>query len=103
MCVRRAAAEVEVMVAVRDVGRGWRSRGLRRGCGGGLAERSPREGRAEPRVRVRATFPAGSHPEIVYPAAKVAASRHPHAAAFVRWLQAPAARAIFRRRGFSLR
>lgn len=61
------------------------------------------DARAEPRVRVLATFPPGSHPEIVYPAARVAASRHPHAAAFVRWLQAPAARAIFRRHGFSLR
>lgn len=61
------------------------------------------DARAEPRVRVLATFPAGSHPEIVYPAARVAASRHPRAAAFVAWLQEADARAIFLRHGFSLR
>lgn len=61
------------------------------------------DARAEPRVRVLATFPAGSHPDIVYPAARVAASRHPHAATFVAWLRSPAARAIFQRHGFSLR
>ena len=58
---------------------------------------------AEARVRVLATFPAGSHPDIVYPAARVAASGHPHAAGFVHWLQDDDARAIFRRHGFSLR
>ncbi|MBD7988031.1 molybdate ABC transporter substrate-binding protein [Luteimonas sp. Sa2BVA3] len=61
------------------------------------------DARAEPRVRVLATFPADSHPQIVYPAARVAASRHPHAAGFVAWLQRPGARAIFLRHGFSLR
>jgi molybdate transport system substrate-binding protein len=58
---------------------------------------------AEPRVRVLATFPAGSHPPIVYPAARVAASRHPHATRFLRWLKDADARAIFRAHGFSLR
>lgn len=61
------------------------------------------DARAEPRVRVLATFPAGSHPEIIYPAAKVAASRHPHAAGLVLWLQGDSARAVFARHGFSLR
>lgn len=61
------------------------------------------DARAEPRVRVLATFARGSHPDIVYPAARVAASRHPHAAAFVDWLRSPAARGIFRRHGFALR
>lgn len=61
------------------------------------------DARAEPRVRVLATFPAGSHPEIVYPVARVAASRHPHAAAFVAWLHGADARAIFIRHGFSPR
>ncbi|WP_449284034.1 molybdate ABC transporter substrate-binding protein [Luteimonas yanweni] len=61
------------------------------------------DARAEPRVRVLATFPADSHPQIVYPAARVAASRHPHARGFLRWLQEPAARTIFVRHGFSLR
>lgn len=61
------------------------------------------DARVEPRVRVLATFPSGSHPEIVYPAAKVAASRHPGADAFLHWLQSPQASEIFRRHGFELR
>lgn len=56
---------------------------------------------AEPRVRVLATFPARSHPRIVYPVAVVAASRHPRAGDFAAWLRAPAARAIFHSRGFA--
>ncbi|WP_417474639.1 molybdate ABC transporter substrate-binding protein [Luteimonas mephitis] len=61
------------------------------------------DARAEPRVRVLATFPESSHPPIVYPVAKVKASTHPRAAAFVQWLHTPAAAAIFRRHGFSTR
>jgi molybdate transport system substrate-binding protein len=61
------------------------------------------DAQAEPRVRVLATFPAGSHPAIVYPAARVTASRHPHAAPFLRWLQGAEARAIFVAHGFTLR
>ncbi|MFZ5655667.1 MAG: molybdate ABC transporter substrate-binding protein [Pseudomonadota bacterium] len=55
---------------------------------------------AEPRVRVLATFPARSHPPIVYPVAVVAASRHPRAEAFAQWLRTPSARVIFQRHGF---
>lgn len=59
------------------------------------------DAKAEPRVRVVATFPDNSHPPIVYP---VAALRDSPAAAreFVRWLSSPAARAIFERRGFDV-
>src|SRR4249919_733182 len=57
---------------------------------------------AEPKVRVVATFPADSHAPIVYPIARVAASTHPQAQAFVQWLQTPAAHAIFARHGFRL-
>lgn len=60
------------------------------------------DAKAEPRVRVLATFPAGSHPPIVYPVARLKASKHPQAAAFLTWLQGAAADAIFRRHGFSL-
>ena len=56
---------------------------------------------AEPAVRVVATFPAGSHPPIVYPVARVEHSDHPQAAAFVDWLRTPPAQAIFRARGFT--
>nr|WP_310232447.1 molybdate ABC transporter substrate-binding protein [Luteimonas terrae] len=58
---------------------------------------------AEPRVKVLATFPADSHPAIVYPVARVAASRHPQADAFVWWLDGEAASAIFRQHGFTIR
>lgn len=61
------------------------------------------DAKAEPRVKVLATFPADSHPAIVYPVARVAASRHPQADAFVRWLDGEAASAIFRAHGFSIR
>lgn len=58
------------------------------------------DARAEPRVKVLATFPPDTHPEIVYPAARVAASTHPTAADFVAWLRSDAAGDIFRRHGF---
>lgn len=61
------------------------------------------DAKAEPRVRVLATFPADSHPSIVYPVAKLKASKHPQAAAFVRWLQTADATAIFRKYGFTVR
>ena len=61
------------------------------------------DAQADPGVRVLATFPASSHPPIVYPVARITTSRNPQAAAFVRWLGSNEAAAIFRRHGFSLR
>ncbi len=61
------------------------------------------DAQAEPRVRVVATFPADSHPAIVYPVARTAASTHPGTQAFVEWLESPEASAIFRKHGFTLR
>jgi molybdate transport system substrate-binding protein len=60
------------------------------------------DARAEPRVRVIATFPAATHPPIVYPVARLKASTHPRASDFLQWLQSPAASSIFRRHGFTL-
>jgi molybdate transport system substrate-binding protein len=59
------------------------------------------DAQAEPKVRTIAFFPAGSHPRIVYPVARIAGSKQPQAAAFVRWLQGAKAQAIFRRHGFT--
>jgi len=59
------------------------------------------DARAEPRVKVVGSFPASSHPPIVYPVAALA-DAPPPARAFVQWLQGPAARGIFRRHGFSV-
>ncbi|WP_447729789.1 molybdate ABC transporter substrate-binding protein [Pseudoxanthomonas suwonensis] len=60
------------------------------------------DARAEPRVQVVATFPAGSHPPVVYPVAAVAGAGTP-ARDFVRWLSTPPARSIFVRHGFLAR
>jgi molybdate transport system substrate-binding protein len=56
----------------------------------------------EPAVRVIGTFPAASHAPIVYPAAVVAASRHPRADAVLTALSGARARAVFRRYGFGV-
>lgn len=59
------------------------------------------DAKAEPGVRVVATFPAHSHPPIVYPVARLSAGKHPQAVGFTRWLATPAATAIFRKHGFT--
>lgn len=55
---------------------------------------------ADDNVSVIATFPADSHPAIVYPAAAVAASGNPLNAPFLAYLRGPAARDAFARQGF---
>ena len=55
---------------------------------------------SEPGVEVVATFPEGSHPPIVYPAALTKDSRNAGAAAFLAYLRSPAARPFFERQGF---
>ena len=57
------------------------------------------DARIEPRVRVVGTFPANSHPPIVYPAAVVADAKS-DAASFLSYLKSPQARAVFERAGF---
>lgn len=54
----------------------------------------------EKKVRVLGTFPADSHPAIIYPAARVAASQNADAAAFLAFLQSAKALDIFRSHGF---
>jgi molybdate transport system substrate-binding protein len=53
-------------------------------------------------VRIVGTFPATSHPPIVYPAAVTASSAHPDAAAFAAFLRGPEARARFEAEGFAV-
>jgi molybdate transport system substrate-binding protein len=57
---------------------------------------------AEPKVRVVAAFPEGSHPPIVYPAALLAASDNPAAADFLSFMQSDKARALFEAEGFAV-
>ncbi len=54
---------------------------------------------AEPRVSVVGTFPADSHPPIIYPAALMKGAS-PAARAFMAYLEGPRARAVFERDGF---
>ena len=55
----------------------------------------------EPTVKIVGTFPAGSHPPIVYPAALVKGAQ-PGAAAFLKFLSSAKARAVFEKAGFSV-
>lgn len=57
---------------------------------------------ADPNVRIVGAFPAGSHPPIIYPAAQLATSTNPDAAAFVAFLKSPAARPFFEKQGFTV-
>ncbi len=57
---------------------------------------------AEPKVKLIGTFPASSHSAIVYPAALVATSKNPDAAAFLAYLTSPAATRIFTGQGFEI-
>ncbi|PPJ43265.1 MULTISPECIES: molybdate ABC transporter substrate-binding protein [unclassified Pseudoxanthomonas] len=61
------------------------------------------DAKAEPAVRVVATFPEDSHPPIIYPVAALRGPRSAQATQFVQWLASPAADAIFTRRGFAVK
>ncbi|MDE2351513.1 MAG: molybdate ABC transporter substrate-binding protein [Alphaproteobacteria bacterium] len=55
----------------------------------------------EPAVKIVGTFPAGSHPPIVYPAALVKGAQ-PGTEAFLKFLSSDEARAVFRKSGFDV-
>ena len=55
----------------------------------------------EPGVRVVGTFPADTHPPIVYPIALTTASENPNAPALLVYLRGAAARAQFQKAGFT--
>lgn len=57
---------------------------------------------ADPSVHVLATFPADSHPLIVYPAAVTRESRNPDAGTLLGYLRGPDARGFFARQGFTV-
>lgn len=59
------------------------------------------DARASARVRVVATFPAGSHPPIHYPIALLTGAPSPDAASFHAFLLSAEGRAIFARYGFA--
>jgi molybdate transport system substrate-binding protein len=57
---------------------------------------------ADPNVRIVATFPADTHPPIVYPVAVTKDSASPDAAALLAFLRGPAAKAAFEKQGFTV-
>jgi molybdate transport system substrate-binding protein len=57
---------------------------------------------AEPHVRIVATFPEGSHPPIIYPAALVKDSTNADAKAFLDFLRSAKARTAFEKQGFTV-
>jgi len=61
------------------------------------------DARASTRVRVAAVFPAGSHPPITYPIARLAGSTNAEGEGFRRFLLSPTGRAVFVRYGFAAR
>jgi molybdate transport system substrate-binding protein len=61
------------------------------------------DAKASSRVRIAGIFPASSHPPIIYPLARLKASRNPEAEGFRRFLLSRAGKAIFARYGFTPR
>ncbi len=57
---------------------------------------------AEDNVTIVGTFPADTHPPIVYPAADLANRDFPAEAEFLEYLRGPEARAAFERQGFTV-
>jgi molybdate transport system substrate-binding protein len=58
------------------------------------------DAKVEPRVRIVGTFPADSHPSIIYPAAATTTAKA-EAADYLAFLRSSAAKAIFEKYGFS--
>ncbi len=58
------------------------------------------DAKSDPKVRVVATFPANTHPPIVYPAA-LTVQAQPAAEKFLKYLQSPEAQTAFVKAGFS--
>ena len=61
------------------------------------------DARASSKVRIAGVFPAGSHPPITYPIARLKTSTNPEGEAFRRFLLSREGKAIFVRFGFSAR
>lgn len=57
---------------------------------------------ADPGVKVVGTFPADTHPPIIYPVALVKGAKNANANAFLDFLHGPDARAAFVKQGFTV-
>ena len=59
------------------------------------------DAKAEPNIKVVGTFPEGSHPAIVYPAAAIATTANPDVGRYLHFLRSREAKTIFERHGFA--
>jgi molybdate transport system substrate-binding protein len=59
------------------------------------------DAKSEPKVKIVATFPANSHPPIVYPVALTTSAKGETPAKFLNFLKGPEAKAIFMEQGFA--
>ncbi len=59
------------------------------------------DAKAEPKVKIVATFPADSHPPIIYPIALTTRGAEGAAAKFINFVKGPTAKAIFVEQGFT--
>lgn len=57
---------------------------------------------ADPKVKVVATFPADTHPPIIYPVAQTAESKDDDTSAFLECLRSPKAKELFEAQGFTV-
>jgi molybdate transport system substrate-binding protein len=55
---------------------------------------------AEPGVKIVATFPADTHPPIIYPIALLAGSKNPDATGYLAYLKGAVAKPLFEKQGF---
>lgn len=60
------------------------------------------DARSEPNVKIVATFPAGSHPPIVYPIALTAAAKGEGPAKLLEFLKGQLAKTLFQEQGFAV-
>ncbi|MGB3502839.1 MAG: molybdate ABC transporter substrate-binding protein [Mesorhizobium sp.] len=60
------------------------------------------DAKADPKVKVIGTFPAGSHAPIIYPVAQTAGSKDAETPAFLKCLQSAKAKELFEGQGFTV-
>jgi molybdate transport system substrate-binding protein len=60
------------------------------------------DAKSDPNVKVIDTFPAETHPEIIYPAAVLANAKSADAQGFLGYLKTPVAKDLFEAQGFKV-
>lgn len=60
------------------------------------------DAKIEPKVKIIGTFPDGSYPAVIYPAAATAQSKTANAARYLAFLRSNVAKAVFKKYGFSV-